>query len=144
MRHGLRSATAAEYLEDYAKRVAAIEHAETTGSHSAREIAAAREILTTFKGYPRPEVPLGDPVSRNQSKPLNSGEAVHRLGYHPVETQKQQEQYERNRAMFMDLFDYIQNVGNPSREQALALTKLQESLMWLNAHVACNRVGVED
>lgn len=50
---GFRPATDAEYREDYAKRVAAIERAEATGTHSARDLAAAREILLTFKGYPR-------------------------------------------------------------------------------------------
>lgn len=70
-----------------------------------------------------------------------SDEARHRLGYHPVISPGQQEMYETNRGLYMMVFDYISSVGNPSREQSMALTALQESLMWLNAHVACN--GVE-
>ena len=54
MRPGFRPATDAEYRIDYAKRVAAIERAEAEGSHSTREIKAAREVLLTFRGYPRP------------------------------------------------------------------------------------------
>lgn len=81
---------------------------------------------------------------RGQAKaPSFSGEAVHRLGYHPVTTSEQADRYNENRRRFMELFDYIQSVGNPSREQSLALTALQESLMWLNAHVACHNVDGE-
>jgi hypothetical protein len=53
MRPGFRPATDAEYREDYMKRSAAIDAAEESGTHSAREIAAAREALQTFAGYPR-------------------------------------------------------------------------------------------
>jgi hypothetical protein len=74
-------------------------------------------------------------------KETYSTEAVHRLSYHPVASDRQKLRYEMNRNIYMQVFDYIQSVGNPSREQSLALTALQESLMWLNAHVACN--GVE-
>lgn len=70
----------------------------------------------------------------------HSDEARHRLGYHPVASIAQQHVYEENRKRFMDLFDYAQEAQPhiPSREKSLALTHLQESLMWLNAHVACN------
>lgn len=54
MKPGFRPATDAEYRDEYAKRVAAIERAEAEGSHSPREIKAAREVLLTFRGYPRP------------------------------------------------------------------------------------------
>jgi hypothetical protein len=53
MRPGYRPATAAEATEDYLKRLAAIEEAEANGTHSARQIAEAREVLSTFAGYPR-------------------------------------------------------------------------------------------
>jgi hypothetical protein len=76
----------------------------------------------------------------NRTKMAHSDEAQHRLGYHPVASEDQKVRYETNRAIYMALFDYVQSVGNPSREQSLALTSLQESLMWLNAHVACNGV----
>ena len=64
-------------------------------------------------------------------------EAMHRLSYHPVVSAEQQAVYERNRREFMLLFDYAAAHG-ASREVSLALTKIQEALMWLNAHVACN------
>jgi len=70
----------------------------------------------------------------------HSDEAQRRLGYHPVGSESQKIRYETNRELYMSLFDYVQSVGTPSRELSLALTALQESLMWLNAHVACNGV----
>lgn len=74
-----------------------------------------------------------------------SDEAFRRLRYHPVASEKQRLRYEENRRRFMELFDYIMSVGGRgSREQSLALTHLQETLMWLNAHVACNTVEHDD
>jgi hypothetical protein len=69
---------------------------------------------------------------------MPSSEAFRRLGYHPVVGPDQQALYEENRRRFMELFDYIQDSTPHTREQSLALTALQESLMWLNANVACN------
>ena len=69
-----------------------------------------------------------------------SEEAEHRLGFHPLLGEDQQRIYMKNRELYKTVFDYVNSVGNPSREQSLALTALQESLMWLNAHVACNGV----
>lgn len=67
-------------------------------------------------------------------------EADHRLGYHPVVDATQQAMYEQNRAMFKELFVHVwtSRGAASSREKALALTHLQEALMWLNADVACN------
>lgn len=42
----------------------------------------------------------------------------------------------------MGVFDYLTMNYESSRELSLALTALQEALMWANAHVACNDVGV--
>lgn len=80
---------------------------------------------------------------KNQSVrfyPDYSDEARRRLGYHPVMNPQQQARYEENRERYMELFSYVEGYGRGSRELSLALTALQESLMWLNAHVACNDV----
>jgi len=70
-----------------------------------------------------------------------SEEAFRRLGYHPVLSAGQQALYEENRAKYMELFTYVEGLGGRgSRELSLALTALQESLMWANAHVACNDI----
>jgi hypothetical protein len=59
MRPGFRPPTDAEYHDDYAKRVAAIERAEAEGTHSPRQIKDAHEVLLTFRGYPRPVEEVG-------------------------------------------------------------------------------------
>jgi hypothetical protein len=72
-----------------------------------------------------------------------TSESFRRLGYHPVSSERQMHIYEVNRELFISIYNYVDNLGSPSREKSLALTCLQEALMWTNAHVACNNVGVE-
>jgi hypothetical protein len=69
-----------------------------------------------------------------------SPECRRRLGYHPVVSEAQRAFYEENRRRYMELFDYLSETYGSTRE--LSLTALQESLMWANANVACNDVGV--
>ena len=73
-----------------------------------------------------------------------SSEASRRLGYHPVASERQMQIYQTNRELFISVYNYIENLGEASREKSLALTQLQDALMWTNAHVACNGVGSED
>ena len=74
----------------------------------------------------------------------HSDEAEFRLGYHPVASEGQKRRYEENRERFMELFDYIQSVPGNSRERSLSMTQLQDSLMWLNAHIACNAIHADE
>lgn len=71
-------------------------------------------------------------------------ELERRMGYHPVRGDRQRKLYEDNRARFIALAEHISAFGPSSRELSLALTALQEALMWANAHIACNDVGAED
>lgn len=71
-------------------------------------------------------------------------ECERRLGYHPTANDQQKALYETNRRWFMELYDYLEKTYQPSRELSLALTELQSSMMWANAHVACNNVGAEE
>lgn len=72
-----------------------------------------------------------------------SDEAFRRLSYHETLGPSQQALYEENRARYIELFSYIENLGGRgSRELSLAMTALQESLFWVNAHIACN--GIEN
>lgn len=73
----------------------------------------------------------------------HSDEALRRLSYHPVASVAQQRVYEENRETFMEVFDYIESIPGASREKSLALTQLQDALMWLNAHVACNGIHAD-
>lgn len=85
----------------------------------------------TFSGTTSPEY----------SEARYSPECQRRLGYHPVQTETQRALFERNREMFMNLYETLTTHYESSRELGLALTALQEALMWTNAHVACNGVG---
>jgi hypothetical protein len=74
---------------------------------------------------------------------VGSEELNRRLGYHPA-TRDTIPLYEDNRARFVDLACHLDETLPPGRELALALTALQESLMWANAAVACNLAPLED
>ena len=46
--------------------------------------------------------------------------------------------YQEIRSKARDLAEYIHTQVPQSREQALAITKLREAVMWANAGIACN------
>lgn len=50
----------------------------------------------------------------------------------------QQQRYVNLRETARNLALVIASSSKPSREQSLALTKLQEAVMWANAGIACN------
>ena len=50
----------------------------------------------------------------------------------------QQERYEMLRTMAKKMANTVLNLTPKSREQSLALTKLEESIMWANASIARN------
>lgn len=73
---------------------------------------------------------------------MQKSELVRRMGFHPLKG-NQQFLYQSNREMFIRMGEFISALGE-SREMSLALTALQEALMWTNAHIACNDIDVED
>lgn len=73
---------------------------------------------------------------------MDMSEIKRRMAYHPIHG-NQQFLYESNRAMFIRMAEFINALGD-SREMSLALTSLQESLMWVNAHIACNDIDIEE
>lgn len=75
---------------------------------------------------------------------ISASEISRRMGYHPVAGDRQRQVYEANRSYFIQLANYITTLGPDTREKSLALTALQEALMWTNAHVACNGIGAEE
>lgn len=66
-----------------------------------------------------------------------------RFRYHPPRG-GQVKLYQDNREAYRALAERVAAFGPPSRELSLALTALEESLMWINAHIARNDVGVDD
>lgn len=80
------------------------------------------------------------------NRPEPSAECLRRLAYHPVAGYEQRDLYQQNRERFIDLYAWAEKTyasDGGSRELSLALTNLQQALMWLNAHVACNHIGAE-
>lgn len=69
---------------------------------------------------------------------IGYAEITRRMGFHPG-TPETAPRYEQNRNRAIELADYWDEVLPPGRETALALTALQEALMWANAAVACNQ-----
>jgi hypothetical protein len=69
-------------------------------------------------------------------------EIERRMSYHPI-TGNQRFLYESNRALYIQMAEFIAHLGD-SREMSLALTALQESLMWVNAHIACNNIDTDE
>lgn len=69
---------------------------------------------------------------------MDTQELQRRMAYHPIKDDAQRELYEQNRAKFIDLARHVVEATPESREQSLALTALQEALMWTNAAIACN------
>lgn len=57
--------------------------------------------------------------------------------YHPPKG-TQQERYVELRDSAKGLAKMIANYVPPSREQSLAITKLEEAIMWANKGIACN------
>lgn len=73
---------------------------------------------------------------------VGATELDRRLGYHPANDQTVP-RYERNRAAAMKLAKRWDEELPPGREASLALTAVQEALMWANAAVACAPWGTE-
>lgn len=72
-------------------------------------------------------------------EPFTPGKAElqRRMGYHPVTGPAQAETYEANRKKAIALASHFTKTCPPGRELSLALTALQEALMWANAAIAC-------
>jgi hypothetical protein len=62
---------------------------------------------------------------------------ANRFTYHKPEG-SQPERYVAIRDKAKELAELIAQTSHESREQSLALTKLQEAVMWANAGIACN------
>ena len=67
---------------------------------------------------------------------ITAGEIEKRFTYHPPKD-NQPEKYERLRKAAKDLAYLIAEVCPESKEAHLALTSLQETVMWANASIAC-------
>lgn len=69
--------------------------------------------------------------------PFNADEIAKRFTYHPP-IGNQAERYESIRQNAKALAEHLSNCCPPSRELSLALTHLEDSVMWANAAIARN------
>jgi hypothetical protein len=68
---------------------------------------------------------------------ITRGQLEHRFGYHPPPTPDVAAAHGQVRSTLLDAADTIVELtGAPSREQSLAITKLEEAMMWANADIA--------
>lgn len=73
------------------------------------------------------------------SQPVNPDELATRFTYHPPKAD-QAERYEVLRTKARELAEVYRALTPPSREQSLAWTALEESVMWANAAIARREV----
>ena len=68
---------------------------------------------------------------------ITRGDLEHRFQFHPADAQNTQEAHEAVRQVCLEAADKIVELtGAASREQSLAVTKLEEAMMWANASIA--------
>lgn len=78
------------------------------------------------------------------AKEVTYGQAIteddlrNRFNYHPPANDKVKETHEQIRLFCFDVAAYITENVPDGREQALAVTKLEEAMMWANAGLARN------
>lgn len=72
-------------------------------------------------------------ASEAEQKKIENG-----LSYHPVQGDNQAERYQSNRHNAQSFATTLTQNCPASRELSLALTALQEALMWANAAIAVN------
>lgn len=68
---------------------------------------------------------------------LTYDQLAHRFQFHPAETKRTQEAHEGVRDVLLGAADkLVELTGRESREQSLAITKLEEAMFWANAAIA--------
>jgi hypothetical protein len=69
--------------------------------------------------------------------PIDTAELRRRFGFHPADTDEKRDDHAEVRAACKEAAGTIIEItGAPSREQSLAITKLEEAMMWANADIA--------
>jgi hypothetical protein len=68
---------------------------------------------------------------------ISNDELARRFNYHPPNTDEKRKNYESVRAVCLGAAEELVVVtGPPSREQSIAITKLEEAMFWANAAIA--------
>jgi hypothetical protein len=68
---------------------------------------------------------------------LTHDQLAHRFQFHPADAQNTKDAHETVRNVCLDAADKIvEATGAMSREQSIAITKLEEAMFWANAAIA--------
>lgn len=67
---------------------------------------------------------------------MQINELVSKFGFHPAKTTEIQNAHAKIRNLCLDLAEEIANIVPDSQELDLAITKLEEVMMWSNAGIA--------
>lgn len=74
--------------------------------------------------------------------PITTEDLENRFAYHPPVTREKQQAHEQARAACLDLAKELVGLMPPGREASLAITNLEQTMMWANAAIA--RYGVAE
>jgi hypothetical protein len=76
-------------------------------------------------------------VDSSPNMHLTYEQLEHRFQFHPADSDNRREAHQQVRGALLDAADTIVEVtGAASREQSLAITKLEEAMFWANAAIA--------
>lgn len=68
---------------------------------------------------------------------ITNGELLRRFDYHPPQTEQKVNDHQQVRQTMLNAAQIVVEVtGAPSREQSMAITKLEEAMFWANAALA--------
>lgn len=81
--------------------------------------------------------PLSEQPDAQYYQP-NYADLLNRFSYHPPTGYSQAQKYEDIRTACRGLAELICTFTPPSREQALAITNLEQTMFWANAAIARN------
>jgi len=76
-------------------------------------------------------------LRRPMARPDNVAEILDRFAFHPA-TEVTGPQHDHIREVFREVAGRVMETVPAGRHQSLALTALQESMMWCNAGIACD------
>lgn len=68
---------------------------------------------------------------------MEASELRRRFAYHPPSREDVKQKHEKVRDICADLALFVSELpGGDTREKSLAITKIEEAMMWANAHIA--------
>lgn len=83
------------------------------------------------------EIKEPQPLVSGGKFPVMSDEDLeNRFSFHPTNSSLKQEAHQSVREEALEFAKFIRNVVPPGREQALAITNLEEVMFWANAGIA--------